>query len=82
MLLKSADSSADFSSMERLEQPARGMSTARNFQDYLGAVAQADRRHDANAYHYALVELGAYIYALNQPALTPALTADASPGRG
>jgi len=55
---------------------------ARDLQDYLAAVARADRRGDANAYHYALVELGAYVYALNQPPLVPALTADASPGRG
>ena len=58
------------------------MSMARDLQDYLAAVARADRRGDANAYHYALVELGAYVYALNQPPLVPALTADASPGRG
>ena len=57
------------------------MSTARGLQDYLGAVAQAERRGDANAYHYALVELGACVYALNGPALARACAADACAGR-
>jgi hypothetical protein len=57
------------------------MSNARDLQDYLEAVAHADRRGDSSAYHYALVELGAYVYALNQPPLALALAADAIAGR-